>query len=99
MFRARLGGIWLEGRTARPLDKPRLANIFNRVADIGNIADAYRSALRGPATIKRLILVRFEQLISVGDGPAVRGVGDSAFGEVGVGGLQTFCVPVSRLMP
>src|SRR5262245_59548290 len=38
---------------------------------------------------QRLVFIRLKELIRVGYGPHMRGVGDRALGEVGVRGLQT----------
>src|SRR5262249_50325298 len=75
-----------DGRLA--IGKAEVADVVDGIADVADVAQADRGA-RTTCNDERLIFVSLEQLVGVGDGPGVGGVGDCAFGEVGVRGLQS----------
>ena len=64
-----------------------IASVFDRIDYFGDVAQTNGSALMA-GDDERLVFVRFEKLVGVGNSPSLFGVGKRAFGKVGVGGLQ-----------
>src|SRR5438034_7376593 len=64
-----------------------IASVFDGIDYFGDVAQTNGSALMA-GDDERLVFVRFEKLVGVGNSPGLFGVGKRAFGKVGVGGLQ-----------
>src|SRR6266849_4812902 len=69
--------------------KAEIASVLDGVNHFRDVAQAYGSALMAGDN-EWLVFVGLKQLIGVSDRPGLFGIGERAFGEVGVGGLQRF---------
>src|SRR5712664_2323688 len=65
----------------------QVARVFDGIDNLCDLAQAYRSAYAS-GNDQRLIFVRLENLVGVGDGPRLLGIGQSTLREVCVGRLE-----------